>query len=376
MKKVFLFLFVIIVATLLFSTASANIFNDDIAMDSTEIAQIAGPYASRVCKAARWKDGMVAILDNDQIAYFIAEQDEPVMVWEHPTYDYDFFFSTTVAWPDAEYDLCVVFGDREVYSFRNNLSMAFEIGDLTYFGFDENFAYFFSNQEGRLFFWSPYAKVPIVCDDAQDVIVEADYVFFNDRNGGHVIDASVEAMNRHNQFYFIYHPLRIVDFGDDFWNHCGLYEHSEEFDREYGLDFTRWGYPKTEIKLSEFVYYTDRSYSAITEDFDLSAKEFDNPAIHDGVSFCGHDGYLLVFCMGFNNVKRLCWVSHSGSAELTAELREIVAAECTPTDSNVRFNDDVIEEYAYSLQGNIIHVGLTIYEGETISYVYKTHDNE
>ena len=112
------------------------------------------------------------------------------------------------------------------------------------------------------------------------------------------------------------------------------------------------------------------------EDFDLPVKVFANPSVFNQVSFCNHDGFLLSFGTDTSAVERLCWVSHSGSAELTAELREIVAAECTPTDSNVRFNDDVIEEYAYSLQGNIIHVGLTIYEGETISYVYKTHDNE
>ncbi len=48
MKKAYLVLFAVVFAMLLFSTASANNFNDDIMLDSAEIARIAGPYTSRI----------------------------------------------------------------------------------------------------------------------------------------------------------------------------------------------------------------------------------------------------------------------------------------------------------------------------------------
>ena len=384
MKKIIAILLVALFATSLFATASASYFDGNYGLDRGEISEITGPYCDRVILATPWKDGLVATLEGDEVGYFVDGQ--VVAIWQCPTTDEDFFVDLSKGFPNAEYSLCLVLVTGELYSFRDDISMNIEETGVYLYGFcldwEDYFAqkgkslysYFFLKQDGALYYWSPYAKVLLTNANARDLVVNVDYVFFSDDFGVHVINASLAEMNLHNQRFFSYHPLPIIDLGNvDIWEYCGglyaidgdeFYSISEPFDQKYGIDFSIWGTAKTEFTLDDFAYYPSRSFYRLQEILDNPEGEYANPVIYHNVSFYGHDGYLSVRLQSRTEIEQIRWISYDGSFDINTDLEQIIfESGGIYIDSGTYEDEDITADAIYDYNGQLIHV--CYYETDT-----------
>ena len=378
MRKLLAILLAIMMAISLAPVASADLFVSAIAMNDDEIATHAGSYYDQVIYAARFKDGLVAIMHGDHLGYFV--NGELVMRWDYPTSEEDFFFYVKDAYPKAEYDLCVMLGTT-VYSIRNNLSMHEEISDVSYYGFDLDFAYIFAIRSGALYYWSPYALVQVSDSDVYDMVVNVDYAFFDDASGGHVINASLRDMSRMTMRYYMYHPLQICDLPSTFWDwygevygwdENGLVDQSADFDQQFGIDFSGWGNPKLDFAVEDFLTYPGMTVNELESIFDSPIEDYSNPIQFADISFYGHNGTLVAYYVDEATFKYIRWVSDSGSLELTEELKAIVAERGGFVKHN-SFQDSNAEEDVYDVGGQMVHVGYQLIDDTIISFVYANN---
>ena len=377
MKKFIAIILVAILATLSLATASASYFDGSYGLDYDEIANITGAYSNRVMLATPWKDGVVATLEGDEVGYFVGG--EAIAIWDCPTSYEDFFVDLSKGFPNAEYSLCLVLVTGELFSIRDDLSMNLEETDVYMYGFCldwENYfaqkgqslyAYFFIKQDGALYYWSPYAKVMLTNYDARDLVVNVDYIIFSDAAGVHVVNASLAEMNLHNQRYFSYHPLPIIDMGNvDIWEYSGglyaldgdeFFSVSDWFDQEYGVDFSVWGNAKTEFTLDDFVYYPSRSFYRLQEILDNPEEEYANPVVYRNISFCGYSGHLMVKLSSQTEIEQIRWVCDDSSFEVNTAIEEfVIESGGTFVDGGTYEDRDITAEVVYNYEGQLIHI--------------------
>ena len=379
MKKLFTILLVALLATLLFSAASAEYYEDDYGPSYDEIVSVTGPYSDRVLTAAQWKDGLVATLDGDEVGYFV--NGKAVMIWKCPTSYEDFFVDLSKGFPNAPYSLCLVLSTGELYSFRDDISMNIEETGIYLYGFNLDYSdyfaqrgksldsYFFLKQDGAFYYWSPYAKVQLTGFDAQTLVINFDYIFFSDSTGVHVINASLAEMNLHDQRFFSYHPLPVINIGDvDIYEfYGGLYaiDENNEFcfegdaiNQEYGIDFSIWGSTKAEFTLHDFSYYPPRSFYRLQEVMDCPEEEYANPVIYRNISFCGYDGYLAVYQYTNSEIKQIRWVCAENRPGVDTEIEQHIQESGGVFVSSGTYEDEEISaETVFSYEGQLIHVG-------------------
>ena len=392
MKKILVILFAILLATILYSTAFAVDFNEDIELTDAEISSMAGIYSGRVLKAARFKDGMIATLDGNEVAYYV--NGEQVMLWRHETSPDDAFYSTKIAYPDAEFDLFAVLG-TDICSFSDDIEIRQEATGVVCQGLIDNYAdylwehegavcyQFFTINDGAFHIWTPYAYVMVSNSGVQYVATEGEYVFFYDDYGLHAINACLSEINRRSQRYFRYHPLQIVELKDtDLWEiYGGMYWFNEEgvlrdgselFNEQYGADITKWGHPKTDFTVEDFSYYVHCSAASIEGTFDSPAEDYSTPIVYDNIDFYGHNGRLVILLATITDVRRITWESYESSEEITAELESIVAAQGVPSASADRPDVEHVES-VYEVGDQLIHVCTRYENGEEQSYVYANN---
>ena len=395
MKRFFVVLLaIVLMAAMTITTASADIFNDDIAVEDDEIAKHAGNYYNRIFMAARWKDGIVATLEGDEVGYFV--DGTPVAIWPHETTYEDFFCSTKVAYPNSQYDLFAVLGS-DICSFRDDISMAIEAENVSFFGFPEDefnlyflakngapCSHFFVMNSGLLLFWSPYAFVTLANSGVHRVNVDGEYVFFADDYGTHILNASLAEMNKRNQRYFSYHPIEIVDLDtDEFLDYCGtLYEwdfdgihpQTEEFDKRFGIDLSVWGHPKIDFTVDDFRFYIEHSMMLMYRTFDCPEGNYENPTIFNNLDFYGLKGRLVVSLFNMLEIEGIRWESYDSSENTTQKLKNTLITKGILISDNVKTDDDGIES-VYNVDGQLIHVGIRYENGSPVSYAYaKFHD--
>ncbi len=378
MKKIIAILLTALFAITLCTTASASYYDDEFGPNYDEIADAVGPFMDRVILAAYWKDGMIATLYGDEVGYFV--NGEPIKIWRCPTSDEDQLIDLTKGFPDADYSLCLVLISGELFSFRDDLSMNLEeVGVYMYcrrLAYGDYFAQqgqslyccFFLKQDGSLYYWSPYAKVLLTNANAENIIINFDYVLFSDDFGVHVINASLAEMNLHNQRFFSYHPLPIVDMGDiDIWQFAGglynendgvFYRSSDWFDQEYGIDFSIWGSTKAEFTLHDFSYYPPRSFYRLQEVMDCPEEEYANPVIYRNISFCGYDGYLAVYQYTNSEIKQIRWICTENHTGVDTEIEQRIQESGGVFVSSGTYEDeDISAETVFSYEDQLIHVG-------------------
>ncbi len=390
MRKFFtILLAIVLMVTMTVTVASADIFNDDIAMEDNEIAKHAGNYYNRVFMAARWKDGIVATLEGDEVGYFV--NGNPVAIWPHETTYEDFFCSTKIAYPNSDYDLFAVLGS-DICSFRDDISMAIEVEDVSFFGFPEDelnrfflakcgapCSHFFVMKDGVLSFWSPYAFVTLSNSGVYRVNADGEYVFFADDFGTHVLNASLAEMNKHNQRYFSYHPIEIVDLDtDEFLDYCGslyvwdfdgIHPETEEFDKRFGIDLSKWGHPKMDFNVEDFWFFIDHSAALMQRTFDCPEGDYKNPTIYNNIEFYGLKGRLVVSLFNMFEIKGISWESYDSSEDTTQKLKNTLITKGILISENVKTDDGGIES-TYNVDGQLIHVGIRNADGSPVSYVY------
>ena len=400
MKKIIAILLVAILATLSLTTVFAeDFYGDDWCGDTygpsyEEIVSITGSYSDRVLSAMNWKDGLVATLEGDEVGYFV--DGKVVALWPCPTSYEDFFIDLSKGFPDAEYSLCLVLVTGELITFHDNISMNLEETDVYTYGFNLDWSdyfmrkgkslnsYFFLNQGGALYYWSPYAKVLLSIGNVNAIVVNVDYVLFADDAGVHVINASLAEMNLHNQRFFSYHPLPIIDMGNvNIWDFCGdLYgvegtdfvRTSDWFDQKYGTDFSIWGSIKARFTLEDFAYYPSRNIYALQEAMDTPEDDYANPIVYHDVSFCDHDGYLAAHLLSPTVIKQLRWTCYDGSVGVYNDIkRYILGAGGVLVSSGTYQDGEFIEESVYKYTDQLIHVAYRDNGGDFEIVVYANN---
>ena len=377
MKKLLAVLFVFMMAIFMFAVSFADEYVNEVALTDSEIDAMAGSYSGQIIRAAKFKDGLAATMYGDRLGYFV--DGEPVQIWEgYQVSDEDFFFGIKGYNPKAGYDLCIMLGNT-VYSIRDDLTLRYEVSHVFCYGFGVDYCYFFALSDGDLYYWSPYALVLISGSGVYDMIVNVDYAFFDDHSGGHVINASLRDMNRMNQRYFTYHPLKIIDLGATFWDYYGdmydwdengLVDNTAAFNQQFGVDFSVWGNPKFDLTVEDFTTLPDKTVAAIEMIFDSPVEDYTNPLQYDNIYFCGHRGLLDVPYVDEVTIYNVRWRCTNGSVTLTEELKGIVGDRCRLID-HIANTEEGYDEYVYKLNGHKIHVGYqNVIDGSVISYVY------
>ena len=378
MKKFVSLLLALVMATIMIvclpATAAAG-FEYDLPGDD-ELASILGDYSERAYASARFKDGVIALLFGDEIAYIVDGQ--PQMMYRHKTDpEGDFFFCVQEHYPDAEYNLCACVGN-DILSFRDNLAMEVELENVYTSDFGTDYMFCFNLEEGCLILWTPYTKLLVAKNDVTDVVTTGEYAFFTDAFGSHAFGASLADICKKTDAYLRRHPIPIVDLGDlDIWDiypelywydENGFVDNTASFNEEYGIDFSSWGSAKHDFTFEDFPIYTRASVRTITETFDVPLDIYDNPLVYYDITFYGFEGYLQFYRASDLDLEKIYWYDNEGSGELTLELCNILE------DAGGKvLRTDVLEmyglEYVYDLGGQIIHVGYTDEYGPT-TYVY------
>ncbi len=363
MKKFFALILAILMAMPLFTTATAEDWEDggypDIYLDDATIKTIVGSYYSHVITAAKFKDGALAIMDGNKIGYF--EGGNLVMEWSHPTTDFDFFFDV-FDYPDAEYSICAVLGS-DLVSFRDDLSMHIEAQNLYQFSFGEDAVYaYVLTDDGSLYYWSPYVYL-LIAHDVEQAISFYGVTFFISDGCVYVVGAYVFDIGKMTQEYYRHHELHVIPLGpghiDDYVDEAfgEEFEPNDErmaaFCEKYDFSFASVGQEmKYDITIEDFTDfpYTTVNYCLAT--FDLPADEYADPLVFTDISFYGNYGDLMVYLANDVELKQIRWVSVNSDDDSSDELFGLVASRCDWVGDG-----KVPGEEVYRYGDQLIHVG-------------------
>ena len=339
-----------------------------------ELAAIMGSYYPRAFSSARFKDGVIALMNGNEIGYFVGGKAE--MIWRHETDpECDFLFCVNDYYPDAAYSLCGVAGN-DVLSFRDNISMVVELDNVYTYGFGEDYLFFFRLINGCLYLWTPYIEQQISDYNAFDVITTGAYAFYADDRGDHVFGASLADICKKTQEYIDHHPIPIVDLDGNIWDYYpelywyddgGLVDNTADFNRQYGIDFSAWGHSKHSVTLDDFVYYVRHMPKVVRADFDIPFSDYYNPLIYPDIDFYSFDGYVEFELASEVELKKFTWFSHEGSADMAKQIGGIIT-----NSGGMYVRTDLLDmdgvELVYEYDGQLIHVGCLI--GDPTTYVY------
>ena len=359
-------------------------FDDD--WDSILEFELPIDYYFRVIYATHFEDGIIAILTDNEVAYF--ENGEVVSVWEHDTSDYDFFFVVGDAYPDAQYDLCAKLYNG-IVSFRDKNTMSPEIDNVYYYDTRGQDIYVLSLDDyGMLWLWSPYIDVKISSSVTWCNIYQG-YVFFDDQYGAHAMGVSAYEAGRRNREYYDYHPLPIIDLNDiygaganEYYDDfiVNLYEGDDisacfsDFCNRHNASSSNWGNPKMDFRVDDFASPISQDVVSILDTYDVPSYHQSDAVQYENIDFYGRNGYLCFFMDYDSNINCISWTSYGGSAEMFDALNEVVAA-CGPFVRTETYENGSKTENLYDVGGQIIHVGREDRNGVSVVYVLAYYDS-
>lgn len=382
MKKfVSLILAMVVMLTICIPNALAVDFMAQM-IEISELEGIMGEYFPRCYTATYYRYGALAIMDDNEIGYFTEGNTE--VVWRHGTdSERDFFMTVKEAYPNAEYDICAYAGN-DVLSFDDDLSMEVEMSKVWTYEFGEDYLCFLSIEGGALALWTPYAYIIIATNGVYDAVINRDYLLFADKFGGHVVNARLSEVCKQTQAYLSFHPLPIVDLGEnaDIWDYYpelywydeyGLVDNTASFNEEFGIDFDAWGgaeSSKHDFALSDFESFVTKPISEIINIFDVPIEMYVDPFVYNNITFNGHNGYLQFYRANDYDLKSIYWYDNEGTLTLDELIQLVEAAGGKFVRNDIP--EDYGIEYVYELNGRFIHVGYTA-EGGPTCYIYANN---
>ena len=354
------------------AVASAG-FNPDSPGDE-DLAAVMGAYYPRAFSAANFKDGVIALMEGNEIGYFVGGK--PEMIWRHETDpECDFLFCVNDYYPNAEYALCGFIGN-DVLSFKDDISMEVEFDNVYTYDFGEDYLFFFRIRGGSLYLWTPYFEQLISEHNATDVITTGVYAFYADDRGNHVFGASLADICKKTQDFLGYHPIPVIDLDGDIWDYYpelywydedGFVDNTANFNQEHGIDFASWGNPKHNLTVDDFVHYVRANINVVTADFDVPFSGYYDPLIYPDIDFYSFDGYVEFELASDIKMNKLTWFSHEGSPDMAMQIGDIIT-----NSGGAYVRTDLLDydgaELVYEYDGQLFHVGYMM--GDPTTYVY------
>ena len=362
MKKFFALILAILLVMSLFTTAVAEDWDDeypDIYLDDSELAEIVGPYYGRIYVAARFKNGAVAIMDDDKVGYF--ENGNLVMEWSHPTSNEDYFFDVSYDYPDAEYDLCAILCDQ-IVSFYDDLTMRVEVNNVFSYaiGDDAVFAYDMADDRS-LYYWSPYVRI-LIDTDVYEVSTFYGITFISDKTGVSILGVKAFDIGKMPQRFYNHHFVPLIPLGNYSIGDYVAEAYGDElepddqrmsaFFKKYDIKFSEWGETKLDFSIEDFAEYPYMTVNSILSAFAYPDDEYADPLMFSDIAFYGNAGDLLVYLANEVEIKQIRWVSTSDDPDLVDELFGLVASRCDYEGSGNADGEEV-----YRSGDQLIHVG-------------------
>lgn len=376
-RRTILLLMVLMMVAALVPAAAGG---DGMIPGAEEAERITEPFRSRVWKAARFGNGVLAVMSGNKVGYF--EDSGLVFEWDHETTEEDFFFDVSQSYPEAEYPVCARLGN-EIVSFREDLSMHTEAPDVFAVGISGEGVYACSlSPYGTLKYWSPYMS-GVIAMDVQEAAARGGLILFRDGEGVKAVDADAYAIGKRTSDFLVHHPLPTVKIGDGALGDYAAEAFGEDpqpeeqrmaaFREKYGIDFSRWGKVKHSVTIGDFAGFSGTTLNYVLERMDLPEDNWADPLVFSHISFYGYDGYFSVYAANDVEIDHVCWNSYDTSPETVAAIRAEVAGRCPQgTNQSDIYEDDEIFMVGYQTilsdlrDGHITAYNMRKYGSESI----------